>query len=357
MKKILIFWKGLPACSALTNALAKSSNYEVDLLYTKASVPFRNLYRYLDGVKSLRNVNSTSEIPNADELSTYDLIIVTGWYSRHWNQNLLRAKKINPSLVVVSAIDNIKAIKIAHKIKQLAGLIFYRLYLRNIFNYCLVPGTDSFRLMNFLGHQTDKIYQGYYGASRKIYFTHTKITSRPRKFLFVGQIISRKGIDILINAFKLYRKKGGAYDLTIIGSTDEKKDRALLNINNYSNITLLPFAQPDEIAELMNSHRVLITPSRFDHWATVVCEAASCGCLLVASKQVGAANDMIKNGINGFIFDALKQSSVQELENIMKKLELLLDSDSAEERSVISQKIASMWSEDQYKLSVEAMIQ
>lgn len=356
MKKILIFWKGLPACSALTNSLAKSPEYHVDLFYTQPSVPFENLHTYLDGIKSLRRISSIKDIPEPYELSKYNLIIVTGWYSHQWNRNLQIAKKINRSLIVASAIDNIKAIKTTHKLRQLFGMLAYRVYLSRIFDYCLVPGTDSSELMKFLGHPSSKIYQGYYGASSQIYSTCVKIRNRPKNFLFVGQIIPRKGIDILINAFKLYQKAGGTYGLTIVGSTDEKEDKAILSIEEFQSIQLLSFAQPDKIADLMNWHRVLITPSRFDHWATVVCEAAACGCLLVASKQVGASNDIIKNGINGFVFDALKKSPEKDLAAIMHKLELLLDSESAEQRSMISQKISSLWSEHQYKLSVEAML-
>ena len=106
----------------------------------------------------------------------------------------------------------------------------------------------------------------------------------------------------------------------------------------------------------MNEHRVLVTPSRFDHWATVVCEAAACGCLLVASHQVGAAYDIIKPGINGFVFDSQKKSCVQDLAKILHLLEYILESDSAQKRSLISERISSSWSEDQYKLAVEAML-
>lgn len=356
MKKILIFWKGLPACSALTNALANSPEYHVDLLYTQPSVPFENLHTYLDGINSLRCISSIREIPDPHELSKYNLIIATGWYSHQWNKSLYKAKQINRALIIASAIDNIRAIKTTHKIKQLLGMVAYRVYMRRIFDYCFVPGTNSSELMRFLGHPNSKIYQGYYGASTQIYSSYVKIKSRPKKILFVGQIIQRKGIDILIDAFKLYQNNGGTYGLTIVGSTDEKKDKELLAIDKCKNIQLLSFAQPDRIAELMNYHRVLIAPSRFDHWATVVCEAAACGCLLVASKQVGASNDIIKNGINGFIFDASAKSSAKDLAAIMFKLESLLESESAEERSKISQKISTMWSERQYKLSVEAML-
>ena len=202
-------------------------------------------------------------------------------------------------------------------------------------NYVFVPGTSSFQLMESFGHPSSQIFQGYYGASRAIYFPTKNIKDRPKSLLFVGQIIHRKGIDILVEAFKIYQNNGGAYTLTIVGSTDPKCDSKLLGTNDFKSIRLLPFLQPDKIAELMNEHRVLVTPSRFDHWATVVCEAAACGCLLVASHQVGAAYDIIKPGINGFVFDSQKKSCVQDLAKILHLLEYILESDSAQKKSYI----------------------
>ena len=37
-------------------------------------------------------------------------------------------------------------------------------------------------------------------------------------------------------------------------------------------------------------------------------------------------------------------------------LEFILESDSAQKRSLISERISSSWSDDQYKLAVEAML-
>jgi len=356
MIKILIYWSGLPACSALINSLASSSEYNVDLLYTKPSVPFKNIYKYLDQVNSITCLETVNDIPSPQILARYNLIIVTGWNSNRWNQNLRKAKKINKSLIVTSSIDNIKAIGILHKSRQFLGGFIYRNYLQRIFDYAFVPGSSSFELVKSLGHPSSKIFQGYYGASTSIYYSTKKIIDRPKSFLFVGQIIPRKGVDILLDAFELYKKNGGIYTLTIVGSTNKNNDPQLSEIKNGKNIQLLPFAQPDKIAELMNSHRALITPSRYDHWATVVCEAAACGCLVVASQQVGASYDIIKNGINGFVFNSLQKDSYLELAKILHKLEKILESNSAESRSLISQNISSLWSENQYKLAVEAML-
>ena len=62
--------------------------------------------------------------------------------------------------------------------------------------------------------------------------------------------------------------------------------------------------QPAEVANTMNSSKVAHSPSYRDHWGTVLCEAAACGCLLIGSNQSGSSTDLIRCGINGFTFDS-----------------------------------------------------
>ena len=74
------------------------------------------------------------------------------------------------------------------------------------------------------------------------------------------------------------------------------------------------FMQPSKIAEIYKSNMAFILPSRADHWGTVVVEAASCGMIPIVSSGVGAAEDVVFNGINGFIFD---KGDVNSLARIM----------------------------------------
>jgi glycosyltransferase involved in cell wall biosynthesis len=142
----------------------------------------------------------------------------------------------------------------------------------------------------------DRIFTGYYGAYEGIYFAGPPIEDRRPEFLFIGQLIERKGVDILLEAFRRYRQQGGSWNLRILGS-GPMQDRC-----QGDGIVFEGFAQARVAAQRMREARCLILPSREDHWGTVVCEAAASGALLIVSRWVGAAPDLLRDGVNGHVF-------------------------------------------------------
>jgi glycosyltransferase involved in cell wall biosynthesis len=49
---------------------------------------------------------------------------------------------------------------------------------------------------------------------------------------------------------------------------------------------------------------VLVLPSDFEPWALVVNEAVAAGLAVVASDAVGAALELVQDGVNGYLFPA-----------------------------------------------------
>jgi glycosyltransferase involved in cell wall biosynthesis len=101
--------------------------------------------------------------------------------------------------------------------------------------------------------------------------------------LFVGQYIHRKGLDLLIDAWRQFSAEFPDWELQLIGSgelqarLERELPRAMVE----------PFRQTDDIAAAMRSARFFLLPSRDDHWPLVVHESASSGCALVLSSNVG----------------------------------------------------------------------
>jgi glycosyltransferase involved in cell wall biosynthesis len=48
----------------------------------------------------------------------------------------------------------------------------------------------------------------------------------------------------------------------------------------------------------------MVLPSDFEPWALVVNEAAAAGLAIIATDKVGAAAELVRDGVNGFIFPA-----------------------------------------------------
>jgi len=365
MKKILIIWEGLNSCSLLINELVKSENYLVDLIYTKANVPFKDQQKLIPGINKLRSLDTLDELNQFQEIKDYDLVITTGWKSKNINKLLKLRKKNNSKSLNVIAVDNKIATdrflnvdgKFNHTlIRQIIGAIYYRLILRSYIDFCFVPGNSSNNLMKFLGHKSHKIFFGYYGAYEKVYKRDINFLSKKNRFIFVGQLIKRKGIELLIKAFYQYYKNGGSWDLIIIGG-DLKTFEKISSRNRISKkIIYYPFMQPNDISKEMHNSKAFILPSIQDNWGTVLCEAAYAGCFLLSSEQSGASVDLIKNGINGFTFNSKLKNSAQILEDLMRKTEILANSSDFNQRLEISKTIASSFNSISYKLAVESML-
>jgi glycosyltransferase involved in cell wall biosynthesis len=122
------------------------------------------------------------------------------------------------------------------------------------------------------------------------------------RFLFLGQLIPRKGIDILLAAMKnvlaAYPKarlelagtdrSGGAYARTA----------ARLGIARAVDFTGVIDAS--RVGDVLGRCDVFILPSRHDGWGVVINEAASAGKAIIASEGCGAAHHLVSPGVNGF---------------------------------------------------------
>ncbi len=297
----LIFWEGFPPCALMIKQVAELFGDRLVVLGTRPAVPFEGLEVMLGHrIVWLENPNDIWD--RREEFADRNFIIHTGWAHKGW---LKFDRWMRPrGAYVVVAVDN----RFKGNLRQYVGALWFRFWLSRCFDATIVPGRSATRLMRFFGMPVNKIRTGYYGAFEDIYSAGPAITSRPKEFLFVGQLIARKGVDILLEAFRLYRDQGGDWDLRIIGSG------SLEHLCVGDGIIYEGFGQANLVSQRMKQARCLVSPSREDHWATVVCEAAASGTLLIASRFVGASEDLIRTGINGVVIQDL---SAMELFNAM----------------------------------------
>lgn len=110
----------------------------------------------------------------------------------------------------------------------------------------------------------------------------------PYKFLYLGRLIPRKRLDLLIRALALTRFD---WQLNIVGQGPcENKLRALAaNLGVDLKITWVPFIQNFEARKYVADADTLVLPSEWEGWGAVVNEALAEGTRLIVSSACGSA--------------------------------------------------------------------
>jgi glycosyltransferase involved in cell wall biosynthesis len=146
------------------------------------------------------------------------------------------------------------------------------------------------------------------------------------RLIFVGQIIPRKGVDVLLKAINLL-PINTKFQLSIIGGTPTKNLDDLISVNNFkNNINFIKYLSKTELDNYYLNSDIFILPTREDVWGLVVNEALAKGLPVITTNKAGAGLELIKDGFNGFIFpseDYLKLSSI--ILNIINHPEILPD--------------------------------
>ncbi|MEP6671912.1 MAG: glycosyltransferase family 4 protein [Chthoniobacter sp.] len=119
-------------------------------------------------------------------------------------------------------------------------------------------------------------------------------------FLFCGQMIARKGVDLLLEAFQ---RLGTAARLLLVGREAELPALlAPLPAHLRERITYAGFQAPEELPRFFGQADVFVLPSRYDGWGVVVNQALGAGLPIICSDMVGAGRDLVEEEINGFRF-------------------------------------------------------
>lgn len=354
--KALIFWEGLTPCTRLISEFCEIC--EVHLAYTAGPHDISSILEEIPAKSKilLRYHDDIDSIPC--DFCDYSYIFLTGWKSRSWNRACVRAKALNPQLIVIVMVDNILT---RHRIiRQIVGAFYYRYVLRHIYDIAFVPGVSSFRYMEFLGHPVHRIRTGYYGAVVDKALNDCVLREvssdlvREPSFLFVGLDWKRKGLDILLKAYSLYIESRGQWRLDVVGCTREVLTNDLDVYCQFTNlITFHGYRDPIDVLGMMSIASCFVFPSRHDHWATVIAEAAARGCIIISSVQAGATFDIVHPGLNGFTFDAASSNAFRHLAELM----LLVSNTKSSQRTSMSHaslKVSSLFSAERFAVSASS---
>ncbi len=143
-------------------------------------------------------------------------------------------------------------------------------------------------------------------------------------FLFVGQVITRKGIHLLLKTCELLQKQNCCdYTLIVIGDGSQRNEledfTQKYGLNN--NVKWLGWIEYSALSNYFQIADVFVFPTLEDTWGMVVLEAMVFGKPILCSKWAGAC-EMVVEGENGYIFDPYQP------ENLAKMMKNFIDNPS-----------------------------
>jgi glycosyltransferase involved in cell wall biosynthesis len=130
------------------------------------------------------------------------------------------------------------------------------------------------------------------------------LSASRRRIVYSGRLAPLKRVDLLIDAFAQIANIRPNWDLLIIGDgplREELEKRVPESLR--SRVTWAGFiAEQSIVSALYRASDALVLASDFEPWALVINEAAAAGLAMVASDVVGAAPELVRDGVNGRVF-------------------------------------------------------
>ena len=308
---ICFAWDGFPQYAArCIRAFVQTTKEPVVVLATKPTVPIKGMddlcgceIKWIERDEPRTLTELLGEVPKS--------IFIGGWNIPSFNH--FRDEARNAGGRAIGMCDN----NFVFSFKECLKAIRFRLWLRGKYDGLFVPGKSGVRLLRFYGVPRNKIATGMYSADATLFGDGLPLAKREKKILYVGQFIERKNVLRLCEAFHLSDGSTNGWTLDLYGSGPLRD-----MIPTGEGITVHDFMQPEQLAEVYRQSRCFILPSISEHWGVVVHEAALSGCVLLLSDCIGAGEDFLAEGGNGFSF---RPKSVDSIASAMRRAYAMTD--------------------------------
>ncbi|MBQ2689723.1 MAG: glycosyltransferase family 4 protein [Solobacterium sp.] len=166
---------------------------------------------------------------------------------------------------------------------------------------CIACSTKAVEKLKYWHAKEDRIFLSLLTRDLTGY-RNTAGTRIPGRILYVGSLIERKGVDLLLDAL---RYVPGEWELHIAGNGPEKDNlvRAAEDYGLDGRIHWLGFTEGDRLLKEYAGASLFVLPTREDCYGLVLVEALAAGIPIVSSKYADGAYDTVTDGVNGRIVD------------------------------------------------------
>jgi len=220
-------------------------------------------------------------------------IYISGWMDPGYIRALRRYRAAGHECVTVCGIDD----QWHGRWRQHLGRLYFRLAYRRLIDCMWVAGKPQYHYARMFGYGHHQIIGNLLSADASRF---QPIREMAHRYVFVGRFDPVKGLDTLLAAHRsLPNALQAAWPLVLIG---DGQLRAMVERARSAHITIMPYLQPDALADELAKGGVGIMASTNEQWSVSLHEMALMGYPLIASVQCGAASEFLVHGFNGLLF-------------------------------------------------------
>jgi len=265
-----------------------------------------------------------------------------------WLKIILLLKKINPEIIQAQGLGIALPAFLAKKFLRKPYIIYCRgsdVYLpwkfkSKIAKLVLKNADLVISLTNDMAKEVKKIYnreikvipngidlERFGNLSKDKTRQKLQIRGKEKIIIFIGGLKPVKGIQYLIMAMDIIRRKEPKAKLILVGGGEEKEnlEKLVKKLNLKNNVNFVGKVPNEKVPEYLIASDIFVLSSLSEGFPNTVLEAMVSGLPIVATK-VGGLAEIIKDGKNGFL---VEPRNSQEL---AKKILLLLRDDNLRKR-------------------------
>jgi len=140
------------------------------------------------------------------------------------------------------------------------------------------------------------------------------MTKGRRRILVCSRLMKHKRVDLAVDAFKAVAAARPEWDMVVVGDGPERAAlQARVGPELGSRVQWTGFiGEQAVVSAIYRACDVLVHPAEYEPWALVINEAAGAGLAIVATEVVGAAAELVREGVNGHLARAGDLGSLTE---------------------------------------------
>lgn len=231
---------------------------------------------------------------------------------------------------------------------------------------CLAIGSRNAEYYSYHGVSEKKIFMAPYTVDNNRFINMAEeqkqhrgalkaklgIPSNVPVVLYASKYSTRKRPGDVLKAKKRLESEGVECSVVMIGSGEmEPELRAYCVKHELRHVHFLGFMNQTELPRYYTMADVFVLPSENEPWGLVINEVMCAGVAIIASAEIGAVVDLVKDGNNGFTYPA---GNVAALTECIRKV--VTDPDLASRYGAASRRIIEDWGYEQCISGVRAAL-